>query len=143
MSTGPLIAAPNALVSPLSRRRDTAVTTAVNVVYHAAFRPSASSRGARPKRRVSGPVRVREGLRSTRTRANRMDTGQHDRPGQRFRASTQASGDGLHVEANFQDVAVDDFVVLALDAELALLLGLRPRAEPAEVVPVDHLGSHD
>src|SRR5438270_1932888 len=31
MSTGPLIVAPNDVVSPLSRRRDTAVTTAVTL----------------------------------------------------------------------------------------------------------------
>ena len=41
----------------------------------------------------------------------------------------------LHVEAELHHVAVDGVVVLALDADLADLLGLRPRADVEQLVP--------
>src|SRR4051812_20951021 len=44
------------------------------------------------------------------------------------------------VEADLEDVAVDDLVVLALDPQLARLFCLVPRAELQELVPVDDLG---
>src|SRR5829696_2197713 len=46
----------------------------------------------------------------------------------------------LHVEAELHDVAVGDLVVLALDAHLADLAGLGPRADGDQLLPVDHLG---
>src|SRR5581483_9632102 len=44
------------------------------------------------------------------------------------------------VEADLQDVAVLDLVVLALDAELPLFLGPGPRADREQLVPPDDLG---
>src|SRR5581483_7898418 len=47
------------------------------------------------------------------------------------------------VEADLEHVAVLDLVLLALDAELAELLRLRPRPDVEQVVPVDHLGADE
>src|SRR4051812_41238550 len=49
----------------------------------------------------------------------------------------------LHVEADLQDVAVGDVVVLALHAQLPELLGLGPRADLEQLVPVDDLGADE
>ena len=46
----------------------------------------------------------------------------------------------LHVEAELHHVAVAGDVVLALEADLAELLGLGPRADVEQLVPVDDLG---
>ena len=47
---------------------------------------------------------------------------------------------GSHVEADLEDVAVDDLVVLAFDAQLAHVLGRLPAAEGQQLVPADHFG---
>src|SRR5206468_2618264 len=47
---------------------------------------------------------------------------------------------GSDVEADLEDVAVDDLVVLSLDPELPGLLGRVPGAEGQQLVPADHLG---
>src|SRR5687767_7198140 len=54
--------------------------------------------------------------------------------------SRSSQGIALDVEADLEDVAVDDLVVLALDPELADLLGLVPRPEIQQLVPMDDLG---
>ena len=51
--------------------------------------------------------------------------------------------EGLDVEAELDDVAVVDDVVLALEADLAELLGLRPAADVEQLVPADHLGADE
>ena len=50
-------------------------------------------------------------------------------PHRRARARSSPRTPPSHVEADLEHVAVDDLVVLALDAQLALLLRLRPRAD--------------
>src|SRR4051794_11375405 len=47
---------------------------------------------------------------------------------------------GSDVEAELHRVPVDGVVVLALDPDLPGLLGLRPRSQFEQQVPVDHLG---
>src|SRR5437773_506399 len=56
------------------------------------------------------------------------------------RTSHAMSAASSHVEADLEHVAVDDLVILPLDAELALLLRFRPRADVEEVAPEDDLG---
>src|SRR5690606_18093914 len=46
----------------------------------------------------------------------------------------------LHVEADLEDVAVLDLVVLALDAQSAEVARLGPAADLEQLVPVDDLG---
>src|SRR3954453_17010271 len=46
----------------------------------------------------------------------------------------------LSVEAELHHVAVLHQVVLALEADLAELLGARPAADVEQLVPADHLG---
>src|SRR3954471_25011430 len=48
--------------------------------------------------------------------------------------------DGSDAEAELDHVAVLDDVVLALQAHLAQLTGLRPGADVEQLVPLDHLG---
>src|SRR5438270_3417113 len=50
---------------------------------------------------------------------------------------TQPIVGALDVESDFEDVAIDDLVILAFDAQPPDFLGLLPRAELAALVPVD------
>src|SRR5215207_10175909 len=79
--------------------------------------------------------------RFARTRVDAKDRGTRERLVQRpLAAKPQIRDCSLHVEADLQHIAVRDFVVLALDPQLADLLRLVPRSERQEFVPVDHLG---
>src|SRR5581483_8239608 len=52
-------------------------------------------------------------------------------------AASEARSD---VEADLEYVAIDDFILLALDPQLARLSGPGPGTELEQFVPVDHLG---
>src|SRR3546814_148499 len=84
------------------------------------------------------PTRAPEGGSAARRRTTARAEGEHQALPRR-RSSASASKH-LDVEPDLHDVAVLDDVVLALDAELPDLLGLVPRAELEELVPVDDLG---
>ena len=87
---------------------------------------------ARPRTRRgrAGPRRRARAVSATSTAASTSPS----------RTSQAIAAAPSHVEADLEHVAVDDLVVLPLDAQLALFLGLRPRADVEELLPVDHLG---
>src|SRR5580692_2802610 len=88
-------------------------------------RSSAPSTPSRPRR----PCR----------RARRDDATSSAASTSPFRSNHTAASPS-HVEPDLQHVAVDHLVVLALDAQLARVLGRLPRTEPEQLVPADHLG---
>ena len=81
--------------------------------------PSMPSRPSRPRRRPGRDSPPRAGQHLVR------------------RAPTRPSTCPSDVEAELHDVAVGDLVVLALEAELADVAGLGPRADLEQLVPVD------
>ena len=72
--------------------------------------------------------------------SKRNEQGETERPGQKHydRKTADRETDDLDVEAELHYVAVDGVVVLALDAELADVLGFVPGTDLEQVVPVDH-----
>src|SRR5579875_3950992 len=114
--------APRAVLCPLRRRRRTRRGRGRRVLPGCARLPARAKppppAGKRPSRGV-----VPRGLR-----------------GRRRREAARTSSD---VESDLEHVAVGHLVVLALDAELARLLGPRPRSDLQELVPADHLGADE
>src|SRR5438105_1736069 len=113
------------------------------------FDTGVANRGDRAGSRVfSNTLAVRgkyaESTQLLRTRYYSADSNRRERPGHSIlNATAEATKPLLHVEAELRDVAVDELVVLALDAQLADFLGLGPAAEGEQLVPVDDLGADE
>src|SRR5262249_50297695 len=94
--------------------------------------PSMPSRPRRPRRRSRRDAAT---SRLASTSPSRSSQGMP----RRYRRRAAVSD----VEADLHHVAVLDDVLLALDPQLADLLGLHPRAELQELVPADDLGADE